>query len=218
MSLREMVSAGLGEQDFLDLVFDHFREVHDGFGAAMPHPQKVRDLVGWCERQDRVEDLIAAVEAKNATVVERFRTGQRAATDARTKWLARRLSDLLKAEGVEGIVNETRVLRTDALRFREQIDSERDWGDLGPVLASNVGDLARLRTDLVKWTVDIIAATDYLLEISQLDLPSVGISELRTIDSAVSVADHRVRLVADAKALLVRQTRRLLYAVRDVVG
>ena len=60
------------EQSLMTFCFDYFCPVHDDFALGMSKGQKVQRLLDYCERQEQVDGLLAAVRKANPKQYERF--------------------------------------------------------------------------------------------------------------------------------------------------
>ena len=72
-AIRELVLDALSEDEFILLCDDHFPEVHARWSSTTSWQMKVREMVTYCGRQERLDELLKQVEAKNPKKYEKYR-------------------------------------------------------------------------------------------------------------------------------------------------
>ena len=60
--LRRFLTEHFSDQELTELCFDHFHEVYRNFGSGETVNAKVLALLGYCQRRDRLPELLAALE------------------------------------------------------------------------------------------------------------------------------------------------------------
>jgi hypothetical protein len=69
---RELLTAAFSDEELTALCFDHFRPVYQDFSTGMSTGQKVQRLLDYCERHDRVDELLRLVQQRNPAQFGRF--------------------------------------------------------------------------------------------------------------------------------------------------
>lgn len=73
-SLRELLTASLSDLEVTTLCFDHFPEVYENLGTGMGKGVKIQQLIEYCLRHGRVQDLLNEVRRLNPTQYARLAT------------------------------------------------------------------------------------------------------------------------------------------------
>lgn len=60
--LRRFLTEHFSDQELTELCFDHFHEVYRNFGSGETVNAKVLALLGYCQRRDRLPELLAVLE------------------------------------------------------------------------------------------------------------------------------------------------------------
>jgi hypothetical protein len=70
--VRGLLMAAFGDEDLTTFSYDFFRRVYDQFAVGMSKPDKVQRLLADCEKQGRMETLLARVKEVNPHQYARF--------------------------------------------------------------------------------------------------------------------------------------------------
>lgn len=62
--IREMIGSFFNDEELMSFCYDYFPEVFRGFSVGMSKNQKIQLLLDYCERRDRIEQLLTEVEYK----------------------------------------------------------------------------------------------------------------------------------------------------------
>ena len=71
-AIRQLLTVACSDPELTRLCFDHFREVYETFSSGMSKPQKIQNLLEYCERSLEVERLLDLVQAQNPRQYARF--------------------------------------------------------------------------------------------------------------------------------------------------
>jgi hypothetical protein len=66
-AIRQMLADGLTDHEIDALCFDYFRPVYDQISAHMSKGQKIQLLIEYCDRQNRIPQLLDAIKEANPT-------------------------------------------------------------------------------------------------------------------------------------------------------
>jgi hypothetical protein len=169
--LRQLVDATLDEDEIRDLVQDEFPKVHDRFTKQMDRGQLVRELVSWCNRQRAGDKLSAHLQSINPNGFRAFHRNRTLTVAVRFADLGDRVDRLLTEPDVDRIVDEVGLLRTSLLEIRRNLDDDQTWESMGPSLRSGTQDPEEVRDGLVRRTIRVLSAADYLLTIARREDP-----------------------------------------------
>lgn len=70
-AVRRLVDVALSGDDIDDLALDHFPQVYRDFVAGTGRRARIRQLVEYASRQDRLDELVALVRSINPAAVDR---------------------------------------------------------------------------------------------------------------------------------------------------
>lgn len=70
--LRQLLLAAFDDEDFTNLCFDHFPEVHSRFSGGMSRSGKVQELIDYCQRRLVFDKLLALVKSENLAQYQKF--------------------------------------------------------------------------------------------------------------------------------------------------
>jgi hypothetical protein len=70
--IRELLAAAFSDDELTSLCFDHFRPVYQDFSTGMSTGQKIQRLLEYCERHNRVDELLSMVQQRNPYQFARF--------------------------------------------------------------------------------------------------------------------------------------------------
>ena len=71
-AVRGLLMAAFGDEDLTTFSYDFFRRVYEQFAVGMSKPDKVQRLPADCEKQGRMETLLARVKEANPHQYARF--------------------------------------------------------------------------------------------------------------------------------------------------
>jgi hypothetical protein len=71
-AVRELLSAAFSDEEIVTLAFDRFRAVYEDISGAMSKGDKIRRLVDWCDKQVRMDSLLAEVKRRNPKQYARY--------------------------------------------------------------------------------------------------------------------------------------------------
>lgn len=72
-SIRELLISAFDDDELNVLCFDHFRQVYDSFTAGMSKIQKTLTLLGYCQRQKQMEELLVLIKERNPQRYDQFK-------------------------------------------------------------------------------------------------------------------------------------------------
>ena len=81
--IRRFLTEHYSDQELTELCFDHFQEVYRNFGAGETANAKALALLGYCQRRDRLPELVALLERERPEPFRRIFGTRAAAADPR---------------------------------------------------------------------------------------------------------------------------------------
>ncbi len=70
--IRKLLSSSFNDSDFTDFVQDNFYQVYSQFGENYNLPKKIRQLIDFVIREQRIEDLLQALEEDYPSFYQKF--------------------------------------------------------------------------------------------------------------------------------------------------
>jgi hypothetical protein len=64
-AVRQLLAEGLSDETIDTLCYDYFRSVYDQLSVGMSKGQKIQRLIEYCDRQNRIPDLLDAIRQLN---------------------------------------------------------------------------------------------------------------------------------------------------------
>jgi hypothetical protein len=74
-NIRELLNAAFNDEELQTFCFDYFRSVYDNFGGGTSKGDKIQSLLDYCERENRIPDLLARVRHAKPTKYAEFESG-----------------------------------------------------------------------------------------------------------------------------------------------
>jgi hypothetical protein len=82
--IRELILESFSDEEFMTFCQDHFGEAVNQFGSATSQEAKARELVGWCERREKIQELVEKIKLR----------ARRNTRNTRRNWRAKKLRHL----------------------------------------------------------------------------------------------------------------------------
>lgn len=99
--LRRFLTEHFSDQELTELCFDHFHEVYRNFGSGETVNAKVLALLGYCQRRDRLPELLTVLEKERPEPFGRvFGPRPAAATDRRVNLNTATADELRQLPGI----------------------------------------------------------------------------------------------------------------------
>ena len=98
--LRRFLTEHFSDQELSELCFDHFPEVFRNFGSGETVNAKVLALLGYCQRRDRLPELLAALEQERPEPFRRVLGGGTPAADRRVNLNTATADELRQLPGI----------------------------------------------------------------------------------------------------------------------
>jgi outer membrane protein assembly factor BamB len=84
-AVRDLLTAAFSDQEIQTLCFDYFYEVYQNLSGGMGKGEKIQRLLDYCQRHDRIEDLVTIVQEENPAQYARFEAELRRAPASSTR-------------------------------------------------------------------------------------------------------------------------------------
>jgi hypothetical protein len=73
-AIRDLLTAAFNDEEVTTLCFDHFRPVYENLAAGMSKGQKIQRLLDYCERHNRIPELLSRVRRANPSKYTEFKS------------------------------------------------------------------------------------------------------------------------------------------------
>jgi hypothetical protein len=70
--IRELILEAFSDEELLTFCQDHFGEAVNQFSSATSKETKARELIGWCERREKMQDLLAQLKVERPEKYARY--------------------------------------------------------------------------------------------------------------------------------------------------
>lgn len=98
--LRRFLTEHFSDQELTELCFDHFPEVYRNFGSGETVNAKVLALLGYCQRRERLPELLAVLERERPEPFRRVLGGGASAADRRMNLNTATTDELRQLPGI----------------------------------------------------------------------------------------------------------------------
>ena len=98
--LRRFLTEHFSDQELTELCFDHFPEVYRNFGSGETLNARALALVGYCQRRDRLPELLAVLERERPEPFRRVLGGGASAADRRVNLNTATADELRQLPGI----------------------------------------------------------------------------------------------------------------------
>lgn len=98
--IRRFLADYFSDQELTELCFDHFQEVYRNFGVGETVNAKALALLGYCQRRDRLPELLAALEHERPEPFRRVFGAQPGAADRRVNLNTATADELRQLPGI----------------------------------------------------------------------------------------------------------------------
>jgi hypothetical protein len=99
-NIRRFLTEQFSDQELTELCFDHFHEVYRNFGAGATVNAKALALVDYCQRRDRLPELLAVLERERAEPFRRVFGARPGAADRRLNLNTATADELRQLPGI----------------------------------------------------------------------------------------------------------------------
>jgi hypothetical protein len=70
--IRELILESFDDEELLTFCQDHFGEAVNQFSSATSKEAKARELIGWCERREKMQDLIDKLKTERPAKYQKY--------------------------------------------------------------------------------------------------------------------------------------------------
>lgn len=98
--IRRFLTEHYSDQELTELCFDHFQEVYRNFGVGETANAKALALLGYCQRRDRLPELLAALEKERPEPFRRVFGPRVSAADRRVNLNTATAGELRQLPGI----------------------------------------------------------------------------------------------------------------------
>lgn len=98
--IRRFLTEYFNDEELTALCFDHFHEVYRNFGGGATVNSKVLALLGYCQRRERLPELLAVLERERPEPFRRVLGGGASAADRRVNLNTATADELRQLPGI----------------------------------------------------------------------------------------------------------------------